>query len=519
MFVMLGIIFGIILAVPTTFAQELPPISLETTEKKIPNMDSRLVSLYESTVKGDMIASLDSAYTMNSDEQRVQVILKMINVNAPIPENLGINVEVSYEDLVQANIPTRNLERVAADENVLTVMMPSHPQPTNHVTSEGARAIFSNVVNESGYTGKGVKVAVIDTGFDINNSEIAGNIAEYRSFSNAYRITGSDSDHGTAVAEIIVDVAPDVELYLYNVNTNIEFYNLIDYIIERGDIDIITMSLGWYNDVGPADGTSRLAQKVNETRNNGILFITSAGNEAERHWQGRYSDPDNDYSHNFRSNDETIAVDARAGDTLVVYLSWWDSPSEDYDLYLFDIFLGEVYLLDRSENIQPRFIPVEVIAHTFRYDTVAHIVIRGLYAENPVNFELFSTSHKLSQYQVARSSITIPADAEGSFSVGATNFSNGTLEYYSSRGPTLDGRTKPDITGPTGVSTTAYGYQDFYGTSAAAPHVAGAAALIMEKWPNVTADHIQTILESTTYNHHTKSNRDGTGRLSVSMLA
>jgi hypothetical protein len=59
------------------------------------------------------------------------------------------------------------------------------------------------------------------------------------------------------------------------------------------------------------------------------------------------------------------------------------------------------------------------------------------------------------------------------------------VEFFSSQGPTIDGRTKPDITGIDGVSVTAAGsfVSPFFGTSAAAPHVAGIAALALQAAP------------------------------------
>ena len=57
-----------------------------------------------------------------------------------------------------------------------------------------------------------------------------------------------------------------------------------------------------------------------------------------------------------------------------------------------------------------------------------------------------------------------------------------TIEFFSSRGPTLDGRLKPDISAIDGVGVTAAGSFEnpFFGTSAAAPHVAGEAALVLQ---------------------------------------
>lgn len=115
------------LAAPAVFAQELPP--LEVTEKEPSNMDSRLVKMYDAMLAGDDPDGFDSAFPTNTNEQRVQVILVMISKDATVPQGLGIEVETSYENLVQATVPVRNLHAIASDENVDMVKLPSRPVP------------------------------------------------------------------------------------------------------------------------------------------------------------------------------------------------------------------------------------------------------------------------------------------------------------------------------------------------------------------------------------------------------
>ena len=83
-------------------------------------------------------------------------------------------------------------------------------------------------------------------------------------------------------------------------------------------------------------------------------------------------------------------------------------------------------------------------------------------------------------------SVGQPAVSRTAITVGATNDFD-QMAGFSSRGPTLDLRIKPDVTGP-GVAITSTqaggGYVSFNGTSMATPHVAGAAGLILQAHPD-----------------------------------
>lgn len=93
----------------------------------------------------------------------------------------------------------------------------------------------------------------------------------------------------------------------------------------------------------------------------------------------------------------------------------------------------------------------------------------------------------LEQFSVPSESIFGHASVPEVLAVGAVSWQSPTIvEDYSSRGPSIvlfpsrEERLKPDLTATARVHTSRPGYNPFAGTSAAAPHVAGAAALLMQ---------------------------------------
>ena len=132
------------------------------------------------------------------------------------------------------------------------------------------------------------------------------------------------------------------------------------------------------------------------------------------------------------------------------------------------------------------------------YDLKVFWAIRGYSVSTSPQLDLVSWSPPL-EYQVAAGSIAAPASSPAALAVGALCWQSRQLEPYSSQGPTIDGRMKPDIVGHDSVSGMTYGPfsycpSAFAGTSASSPEVAGAAALVKQAYPAFGPDQVKQYL-------------------------
>jgi len=438
-------------------------------------------------------------------------------------ESLGGEVEGSYEDLVQVLAPVAMLERLADADSIRFVRQPWEAIPAA-VTGQGVGLINADDWHAAGMTGSGVKVAILDLGFagytTLLGSELPASVTA-RSFYGdptgaAGDITGGGENHGTAVAEIVHEVAPGAQMYLVNSQTDVEFLSAVDWLIGQ-DVDVVNFSAGWAV-IGPGDGTGYINDKVSQAVSSGIVWSNAAGNSANKHWMGNWTSSDGDWWNDFSQSpfDETNTFAASAGNPIDIQLKWDDpfgASGNDYDLCLLNSSLAIIVC---SENRQDGDdYPVERIVRTAPYTGTYHIGIWRYSATRGPLFHLY-VYPSTPQYVVAGRSLSIPADNSHAITVGAVPWNNpDSIESFSSQGPTEDGRVKPDLVAPDGVSTATYG--TFYGTSAAAPHVAGAAALVKQAFPCFSPAEIKSSLEANVVDLGPggKDNIYGAGRLSL----
>lgn len=508
-----------------------PPLSLEELAREYPQLanilqDPDLASVYKEFLIVYQKDGPDAAYEMARkrgllnarDELRLTLELDTTDT-ALLRQQLeaqGILVTAASGNLMDIAIPLTLLEQMLETgdaaaflqgitelEHVIRVRMPylgrqqgDLPLLPEQVETESLERIGVTAWHRAGFTGQGVKIGVLDLGFDkyrqLMGRDLPSNLV-VQSF-----VAGLDADqtgevHGTAVAEIVYDIAPDAQLYLAAFQTDVEFRMAVDWLLAQG-VQIISNSTGIPK--GPMDGSGEDARFVDAVVERGVLWVAAAGNQGNKHYRAPFTDRDGDGWHEARRNFEFLPF-AAAGEVRII-LNWdaWQEGNQDYDLFIVDEDDNE---LARSTDIQdgPGDDAAEVIVYEFPEDpALYYAAIRASNTTRPAMLDLHvegGLMHK--DYAVADHSLVTPADARLALTIGATYWSDDNLEPYSSQGPTTDGRLKPELAAPSQVSSAAYG-EPWPGTSASAPHVSGAAALVWQAFPGYSVQQVKDFLFS-----------------------
>jgi len=504
--------------------------------------------------------ALAKSHNMVLQDDMVQVtIVTSEDSMAPVREavkGMGGDNQLHYKNLLQAFVPISALKALSGRPDIKLIREPQRFIPLEQdlaaiamigsQTTEGVTASNASAWQPQ-CTGRGVRVAVIDLGFT-DYATLLG--TDLPSSVNTYDWTGTGmggtTEHGTACAEIIYDMAPGVTIDLHKILTDVEYANAVSQAIADG-VDIISASIGSILE-GPGDGTGFSHDIIKNARQNGIFYAQSAGNNGEHTWSGTFSPDQLDYHlwatgsniNGFGPGPGSYYV-LPAGVPLTFGIHWddWTVVNQDYDLYLVGYFDPpdppapdpplplDWYIVDWSAEWQdgtPGQTPIEYIISVTPFEAPYGVVVERWDSTRNVCFRLIA-SHEGPPLntRVAQRSLSFPADSPDAITVGAVDVNSPyPLEPYSSQGPTFGpggsctgGSIKPDIAAYAGVSTVSYLPSLFYGTSAAAPHVAGAAALVRQAYPNYTVAQLQQFLETNAMDLGTagKDNLFGAGRL------
>lgn len=479
-------------------------------------LESSLAELAALAQQGQMVRAQELAgqYDVRLENGAVTAIIepqghRSTAVDERALRALGAQIEARSPELLRARLPLAHLSEIADSvSGIAFIRRPyrwatlGEPSPPLQQLSQGLLPTGAYLFQSQGFKGQGVKVAIIDAGFSglylaVKRRVIsAAAIAFTKDYTGEGLLTGGE--HGSAVAEIVHEMAPQAQLYLMKIGDEVDLQNAVDDAIRFG-VRVINHSLGWF-DTDFGDGQGVINDIVRQARAHGILWINAAGNQADAHWIGRFRDDNHDGWAEFGLNRQTLALDAPLGGLIDIILVWddWPVTNQDYDLFLTDA-QGKVLASseDRQIGTEP---PREEVQYVADHPGVFYVRVHAYRANRPMWLRLFEIeSGPTFRTPTPHMSIVAPADCACAVAVGAVSvesWPSGPQEPFSALGPTFDGRTKPDISGPDGVNNLFFSGSlgGFLGTSAAAPHVAGAAALLLSQHPEWTADQLEAAL-------------------------
>ncbi len=440
---------------------------------------------------------------------------------------LGGVVEGEIEGLTQATLPTDTLVALEAAPGVQYLRPPlksnipliardmSQGDKTRLQRTLGGSPVTGQEVaktNASGWhaagrIGTGVKVGIIDY-FDTsvwNSAQSAGEVpAASGTFClvlgtpcNVFTVFPGEQ-HGTAVAEIIHEMAPGAQLYLATVQSTTDHQAAVNYFSSQG-VKIISRSLTSEYD-GQGNGTGPMATVINNAVTAGMVWFNSAGNSAAvapdfgQYWRKTWTDANNNGFMDFAAGDEYLGF--ACGFANGLRWSDWGANKSDYDVFVFDTPGGA--LIGSSLNDQTAGAnPLESIPC---FGDVDYLVIQRFAVGSGTAgdvLEIMTNAGVIEYWQNPFSAGGPASDtaSAGGLSVGAVDPAAGVaIAGYSSQGPTNDARTKPDLSAAACVTSHTYAPDCFDGTSSAAPAAAGAAALVMGAGLATTPAQVKTYL-------------------------
>lgn len=424
---------------------------------------------------------------------------------------------VAGNTTVLATVPRRELEAFLRAAPARHVELDVRFEPLFGPTvGDGGKLMALRRLHEAGITGQGTTVGVIDLGF-AGYSELVqqGELPRARAtgaFAGSTRALDFEggSVHGTACAEIVADVAPGAAQVLARFDgSTAGALKAMAWLRGHGPIHIVNAS--WSSHLRRIDGLEPLDQEVDRlVRETGVVWVNAAGNEAALTWTGPAVDRNGNGLIDIDHGAETVDfLLVEAEGPYFIHIQWddWGSgnqpvATQDLDAYLLVRQGNEWVVWDRAEERQTgRQFPREVLSGASLPGGMAALALKRV----AVNREDLRVRVAVARGMALHPrhpaySLGSPASARQAVAVGAIGAKDRQLADYSSQGPSWDQRLKPEVSAPAGVLSQAYrrvGEERFHGTSAAAPHVSGFAALLRSANPALDGAALrQALLES-----------------------
>lgn len=415
-----------------------------------------------------------------------------------------------------------------------------------------------NFPNDLGYYGEGIKIAVIDTGVDHLHPDLfgfgpGGKIIGGYNFVEDNKMPVDTNGHGTEVTGIIAadgqlkGIASKASIFAYKVSEDGESVpsELIVKAVQQAindDVDIINISLGVNRT------NSKIDQIVNKAVENGIVVVTAAGNDGPEF--GTIGSPGKNskvitvgatYNNITSSFVATLKVEEKQFQVLpMIGTALLDEPiieeivfgkfGRERDLAE-GSFSNTIVLVERGSDVKD-----EIVYFSEKENNVANAGGKAIVVFN--NEPGIFSGELLHEFAAPNYQPKIPALSisreDGMFlkellqnkTIATLNvfYNPDFVAHFSSRGPVSPFYIKPDLVAPGAfINTTLIDgkYNFTSGTSFAAPHVSGAAALLLQKNPDLNPEEIKSVLLTTTdfvfdaYDNKFSLEATGSGRLNI----
>jgi len=441
--------------------------------------------------------------------------------------------------------------------SISAVLISNQLQSTENISilvNNSGPFIGTSIPYQNGYDGSGIVISIIDTGIDLNHPDLEGQIIGGYDFVGNDEIPEDTNGHGTQVAGIIASngnlkgISPNSKILMYKVSEDGESVpsHLIIKAIEKSiedNADIINISLG-INQTN-----TKIDQMVNKAVKNNIFVVTAAGNFGpELSTIGSpginpnaitvgatFNNVTSSLVSTFEIEDKTFNVFPMVGTQAltepITSQIIFGKYGRANDLLENDV-KGSILLIERGSDIEN-----EIIYFSDKEKNAANVGARAIivYNNEPgIFFGELIHEYVDEGYEPTIPALSVSRDDGLIIKEILQSGTKGTLDvfyhpdfvaYFSSRGPVSPFYIKPDLVAPGAfINTTDINgeYKISSGTSFAAPHVAGTAALILQKNPELTPQEVKSILMTTTdivydqFNDRFPIDVSGNGRIDAS---
>lgn len=365
--------------------------------------------------------------------------------------------------------------------------------PAEVARPEQVAKLGADAWHQAGYRGKGIKVAILDSGFRGYKDQLGKALPEHvtaRTFRKDGNFEARDSQHGVLCAEVVHALAPEAELILANWEPDEPetFLEAVRWARKEG-AQVITCSViapSWSDGEGGGPVHAALTKLLGPGDAAGdLLCFASAGNIAQRHWAGKFRGGDDGF-HRWSGDQRDNEVTPWGGERVSVELCCGEGSS--YELTVLDKETGK----EVTSAVAGRKGPGCVVAR-FQPEGGRGYVLRVRLLSGPGgSFHLTALSAGL-DCSTAQGSLPFPADGPEVLAVGAVDAA-GKRMGYSSCGPNST-QPKPDFVAPVPF-TSSFRSTPFGGTSCASPQAAAVAALCWSRHPDWTASQVRSALRA-----------------------